>query len=296
MNGGNLGGAHDGARSPVPPASPAAREPTGGQLPLTRRVALLAWASTADATVLEDARCDDLLVTPAATCLHGLDDEARVVQLGGFGALFHPGIHLAYAVLPRPRVAPFAAAVAALDPGATPVQQRALGRFVVDGDFERQLVRVRRTLAERLDAAIDALRRELGWLVSVDAPAGGTRVVATIEDDRLTAVDAARAAERVGVLVEPLDRHRIAPAGDRELVLDVARVAAADVGTAIGLLAGAMADEHGRVRAARAVRRDGGPTPIPRRWPAMTHHAGRRHDGPVASRSTRSARASTSPR
>jgi GntR family transcriptional regulator/MocR family aminotransferase len=274
-------------------ASPRVQAVTGARMPLARRLGLLAWAGDTGAVVLEDARADDLaLGGSAGPSLQALDDDGRVIHLGGFAALLHPGVQIGYAVVP-PALAPgFLAAVAALDPGATPVQQRALGRFLADGHLDRHLGRVRRAVAERLDSTVTALRRDLGWLVSTEPPAGGTRLVITIEDDALTATRAVAAAARAGIGVEALSRLRMRPTGaDRELLIDVGRAEPQLLVEAVGHLAKALADERRHVRDAVTTRpRTHAPTPIPRRWPAVTRAAERRDAGPVRVAATRAAR------
>ena len=266
---------------------------TGARMPLARRLGLLAWASGAGALVVEDARADDLALSGSAgPSLQGLDDDGRVIHIGAFSALLHPGVQLGYAVVPPALAAPFRAAVAALDAGATPVEQRALGRFLADGHLDRHLARVRRSLAERFDATVTALRGDLGWLVSADVPPGGTRLVVTIEDETLTAARAAAAAARAGIAVEPLRESRLRPTGaDRELLIDVGRADARTLVEAVGQLARALADERRRARD-DTTRRVLAPAaaPIPRRWPAITRTADQRATSPVRVSLTRAAR------
>jgi GntR family transcriptional regulator/MocR family aminotransferase len=226
--------------------SPTVQALTGARMPLARRLRLLAWAASCGAIVVEDAQADELaLGAPAGPALQGLDEDGRVVHVGAFASILHPGVRLGYAVVPRDLVDAFTGTVAALDPGATPVQQRALGRFLADGHLDRHLLRVRRALAERHEAVSDALRRELGWLVSVEPSAGGSRIVVTIEDDGWTARSVADAAAEVGVALEPLAASRLIATDDRELVVDVGRHEPADLRRAIRLVAGAVARAAG---------------------------------------------------
>ena len=204
--------------------APTVHSPTGAHLPLARRLRLLAWASGAGAIVLEDGRADDLLLRGATPiCLQGIDEDGRVVHLGAFESLLHDGMRLAYAIVPAALVDPFVAALDALDPGASPVQQRALGRFLADGLLDRHLGRVRRALLDRQEALVDALDRDLGWLVEVRPATGGTRLVATIQDPAWTADGLIAAAESAGVALDSLAAWRSEPADDRDLVLDFGR-------------------------------------------------------------------------
>jgi GntR family transcriptional regulator/MocR family aminotransferase len=222
--------------------SPTVHVPTGASMPLARRIRLLAWAATAGTIVVEDARADDLILRGAPpVCLQGLDADGRVIHLGGFESLLHGGVRLAYAVLPQPFVEPFVAALDAIDPGPSPVQQRALGRFLVDGLFDRHAARVRRALLDRQEAALEALERELGWLVEVQPAAGGTRLVATIADPSWTASVVVQAAAEVGVAIESLRASRHESAPDRELVVDYGHHDPIELRAAIRALARALA-------------------------------------------------------
>jgi GntR family transcriptional regulator/MocR family aminotransferase len=214
--------------------APTVHIPTGAAMPLARRVRILAWAAAAGAIVVEDARTDDLIVRGAPqACLQGLDTEGRVIHLGGFESLLHGGVRLAYAVVPPAFVDPFVSALDAIDPGPSPVQQRALARFVADGLLDRHAARVRRALLDRQEAALESLERELGWLLEVRPSAGGTRIVATIVDPGWTAAGVVQAAAEAGVAIESLSGSRHEPAPDRELIVDYGHHDAVELRSAI---------------------------------------------------------------
>jgi GntR family transcriptional regulator/MocR family aminotransferase len=211
-------------------------------MPLARRLRVLAWAAGAGAVIIEDARADDLVLRGAPpACLQGLDTEGRVIHLGAFESLLHGGIRLAYAVLPPPLLDPFVSALDAIDPGPSPVQQRALGRFLADGQLDRHATRVHRLLLDRQDAALDALERELGWLVEVRPAAGGTRLVAALVDPNWTAAAVVQAGAEVGVAIDALSASRQAPGGDREIVVDYGRHEPVELRAAIRALARGLA-------------------------------------------------------
>ena len=229
--------------------APTVQVPTGASLPLARRLRLLAWAAANGSLLVEDARFDDLLLRSAPQpCLQGLDEEGRVIHLGSFESLLHGGIRTAYAVLPISLVDPFVAELETVDPGASPVQQRALGRFLADGLLDRHVARVRRGLLERQDAALAAIERELGWLVDAREVSGGTRLVATIEDPDWTATQVVSVAADAGIALETLDAARVASAADREIVIDYGRLEPIELRAAIRLLGRAL-HSTGRSRA-----------------------------------------------
>ena len=225
-------------RAEVLAVAPTVHAPTGATMPLARRLRLLSWASTTGALIVEDGRLDGLVLRSAPPpCLQGLDNDGRVVHVGSFETLMHGGVRTAYAVLPPNLVEPFVAGLEAFDPGASPVQQRALGRFLADGLLDRHVARVRRVLLDRHYAALQALERELGWLGDTREASGGTRVILRIEDPSWTASEVALAAAEVGVAIDPLLPARVAPAPDRELVVDYGRLEPLELRAALRLLA-----------------------------------------------------------
>lgn len=237
--------------------SPTVHIPTGAAMPLARRVRVLAWAAAAGAIVIEDGRADDLILRGAPpACLQGLDGDGRVIHLGAFESLLHGGFRLAFAVVPPALLDPFVAALDAIDPGASPVQQRAIGRFLADGQLDRHASRVRRALLDRQEATLDALERELGWLVEVRPSAGGTRVIATIVDPEWTAAAIVQHAAEAGVAIDPLSLSRHGPAPDRELVVDYGHHEPVELRAAIRLLAKSLAGSPSAARGRR-------PSPLP---------------------------------
>ena len=233
--------------------SPTVQLPTGVSMPLARRLRLLGWAASTGALVVEDARGDDLVLRgTSGVCLQGLDEDGRVIHVGAFDSLLHGGMRLGYAVLPRSLVEPFTAGLDAIDPGPSPVQQRALGRFIADGHLDRHIGRARRALLERQDAVIGALERELGWLADAGAAAGGTRIIATIEDPAWTAGDVVRVAADVGVALDSLSASRVTSGPDRELVIDYGHHEPAELRAAVRAIArGLAAGAPGRGRPSR---------------------------------------------
>ena len=222
--------------------SPSVQLPTGVAMPLARRLRLLAWAAGTGAILVEDGRADELTIDgPPPACLQGRDDDGRVIHLGSFESLLHGGVRVGFAIVPRAFVDSFVGALDAIDPGPSPVQQRALGRFLADGHLDRHLARVRRALRDRHAATLEALTRELGWLVDVQPAGGGTRLVATIQDPAWTAADVVAIAAEAGVAMDSLAPCRMAPTVDRDLVIDFGHHEPGELRAAIRILGRGLA-------------------------------------------------------
>jgi GntR family transcriptional regulator/MocR family aminotransferase len=66
-----------------------------------RRVALLRWATTHDATIVEDDYSQFRYASRPLEPLQRLDADGRVVYLGTFSKVLSPSLRLGFAVAPR---------------------------------------------------------------------------------------------------------------------------------------------------------------------------------------------------
>ena len=194
--------------------TPSHQFPLGGVLPAGRRAALLEWATTAGAWVLEDDhdseyRYDIAPIPPLAARPGG----ARVIYLGTVSKTLAPGLRLGYLVPPPELVAPLRAAKQLTDRHAPTLEQEALAWLIASGAYEAHLRRIRRRHAARRAALLAALRERFGARVEIAGAAAGLHVVAWFADLPAAAeaglVSAARAA---GVGLYPIGPLYVAAA------------------------------------------------------------------------------------
>ncbi|MGH9380601.1 MAG: PLP-dependent aminotransferase family protein [Thermoanaerobaculia bacterium] len=158
--------------------TPSHQFPTGVVMSLARRQELLAWASAADALVVEDDyegefRFDDRPL-PA---IHALDGEGRTVYIGSFSRLLYPDVRLGYAVLPSSLVEP-AIALKRLSDWYTPTTtQSVLAELLDDGHYERHLRRLQQQMTRRRDVLLDSLEKHFGGAVEVTGAESGLHVM-----------------------------------------------------------------------------------------------------------------------
>ena len=191
-----------GCRARLVFVTPAHQFPKGGTMPLERRVALLKWAATRGALVIEDDYDGDLRYEgQALTALQGLDSE-RVVYLGTFSKVLFPALRLGYLVLPPRLLEPFIAAKDLVDRGAPTLTQAAVADFIEEGHFERHLRQLRRVYGRRRTALVEALERHMPGLLAYSPVAAGLHVMTALppgsEEGRVV-----RAAAERGVRVYP---------------------------------------------------------------------------------------------
>src|SRR5262249_8510151 len=143
--------------------TPSRQYPLGIAMPLTRRLALLAWAEQAGAWIIEDDYESEFQPPAAALpSLQGLDRAGRVIYLGTLSKLLFPSFRFGYAVLPEDLVEPFAAARHLSDRQSSGLVQATMTEFILGGHFARHLKRMRAHYAERRATLAELLASRLG--------------------------------------------------------------------------------------------------------------------------------------
>ena len=167
--------------------TPSHQYPLGVTMTLARRLALLDWARSSGAWILEDDFDSEYRYAgrPLAA-LQGLDaaeGQGCVLYVGSFSKVLFPSLRLGYLVVPPGLAAPIARARAAIDDHPSAVVQPALTAFIEEGHFAAHVRRMRGLYEERQARLIAALERELGGLLLVAPDAAGMHLVAGLGPD-----------------------------------------------------------------------------------------------------------------
>jgi GntR family transcriptional regulator / MocR family aminotransferase len=174
--------------------TPSNQFPLGVAMSLPRRKALLDWAASEHGWILEDDYDSEFYyegrLLPA---LKALDREDRVFYVGTFSKTLFPGLRLGYVVTPKSESDRFRAASWALEGGRSSLEQVVVADFIAEGYFARHLKKMRTIYAARRTAAVNALREELGFLMTFDLRPGGLHVIGRVSDEIDDAELAARA-------------------------------------------------------------------------------------------------------
>ncbi len=158
--------------------TPAHQFPSGVLLTAGRRRALLDWAATADALVIEDDYDSAYRFgAPPLAPLRQQDATDRVLLVGSFSKTMFPGLRLGYVVAPASLRQPLALLKNLDDAGSPPLYQAALAAFLEDGHYHRHLRRSLRRNGQRRGALIAALRGHFGDRASVLGGASGLHLV-----------------------------------------------------------------------------------------------------------------------
>jgi GntR family transcriptional regulator/MocR family aminotransferase len=181
--------------------TPSRQYPLGITMTLGRRLALLDWARTAGAWIVEDDYDSEYRYAgrPLAA-LQSLDEAGRTIYLGSFSKVMFHKLRLGYLVLPPGLAEPLLSVRE--DSGAEPsiAAQPALAAFIDGGQFAQHIRRMRRLYAERQEALLRAIARHAGDLLAAERQEGGMHLVASLEpalaarmDDRAAEARAAEA-------------------------------------------------------------------------------------------------------
>jgi GntR family transcriptional regulator / MocR family aminotransferase len=163
--------------------TPSNQFPLGVPMSLTRRLALLRWASAAGAWVVEDDYDSEFRYgTRPFPCLHGLDADGRVIYVGTFAKSAFPALRLGFVIVPSDLQDSFLAARRTADLHPPLLEQMALADFIADGHYARHLRRMRSAYRERLEALVDAAEHACAGLLRLRRVQSGLHAVADLSD------------------------------------------------------------------------------------------------------------------
>ena len=225
--------------------TPSHQFPTGVIMSLTRRLALLQWAETTGAYVLEDDYDSEYRYEGRPVeAVQGLDNAGRVIYVGTFSKVLFPALRLGYLVLPAPLVPPFTAAKWLTDRHTSTFEQEVLTDFLREGHFERHLRRARTRNAARRAALLAALAQHLGTRVEVVGANAGVHLLVWLRDVALESLPILlEHAARAGVGLYPVTPYYLCPPHRAGLLLGYAALDVVEIEAGIQRLA-AVLDTH----------------------------------------------------
>jgi GntR family transcriptional regulator / MocR family aminotransferase len=159
--------------------TPSHQFPTGVTMRMERRIALLDWARSAGAWVLEDDYDSEFRYAgPPLTALAGIDGGDRVIYIGTFSKTLFAGLRLAYLVLPAPVVERVMIARAAHDRFPPSIMGDAVADLMASGTLAAHVRRMRTRYRLARDAVAHALQRAAGGSLRVVVPGQGLHMLA----------------------------------------------------------------------------------------------------------------------
>ena len=225
--------------------TPSHQYPLGSVMSLSRRQALLAYATRRGSWIVEDDYDSEFRFSGyPIPSLQGLVDDAPVIYIGTFSKTLYPGLRIAFMVLPRRLAARFATARSELYREGHLMTQAAVASFMEAGLYAAHIRRMRLVYATRRQALIALVEKWLGpqWLHPLDTNAGLHVVLSLPEwmDD----VAVSHAAQRHGVIVRPLSRYYAGSRRESGLLLGFACLPERDMLAPFEVLVACLKREH----------------------------------------------------
>ena len=218
--------------------TPAHHFPTGAVLSPGRRAALLAWAAEGNRLIVEDDYDAEYRYDREPIgAMQGLEPE-HVIYTGSASKTLAPGLRLGWLIVPAHLVAQLAAIKMSNDRGSASLEQLALADFLVRGEFDRHLRRMRALYRDRREVLLAALRRYAPDLRAAGASAG-LHAVAWLPETLDEAEVIQRAAD-LGVHVAGVARYRLGIHRPGGLLFGYGTLGSADIEEGVRLVAEAV--------------------------------------------------------
>lgn len=167
--------------------SPSHQFPYGSVLSASRRLALLEFARTQGAWIIEDDYDSEFRYSgePIPAML-GMMKNAPVVYVGTFSKTLFPSLRTGFMVLPPALASVVKPAIGSLLRGGHRAEQRTLALFIEEGHYARHLAAMRRLYRKRYKQLREVLNAELHVAHRVLAGEGGMHLTVAIDgiDDK----------------------------------------------------------------------------------------------------------------
>jgi GntR family transcriptional regulator / MocR family aminotransferase len=189
--------------------TPSHQYPLGMTMPLSRRTSLLAWARRHRAWIVEDDYDSEFRYSGRPLqALQGLDPIGCVIYTGTFSKVLFPSLRLGYMVVPESLVDTFVSARALVDRHPPGLEQAIVAEFLAEGHFARHVRRMRTLYAERQEALVLALGRELGGAIEASPAEAGMNLTAWLRGNA-SDLELSNKAAQVGVVVTPVSAYAL---------------------------------------------------------------------------------------
>ncbi len=211
--------------------------PTGVVLGPERRAALIEWAGEERLIIEDDYDAEYRYDRVAVGALQGLAPE-HVAYIGSASKRLAPGMRLGWLLMPSWLAWELTAAKAIDDGGSEVIGQLALCDFILRGELDRHMRRMRLHYQHRREALLDALAR---WLPDARVASPGAAGLFELVElpEEIDEARLLRAAGALGVGMEGLSWHRFTPSGPPGLVLGYGNLAEPAIEQGIHLLGSA---------------------------------------------------------
>lgn len=129
--------------------NPSGNLSTGKTIKMDRRLELIAWAKKTNSIIIEDDYNGELRYsTHPIPAMQGYCKD-HVIYMGSFSKLLLPSVRLSYMTLPKNLLMQYAQKISKYNQTASKIEQLALGEYIVNGQLERHLRKLRKLYSEK---------------------------------------------------------------------------------------------------------------------------------------------------
>ncbi|MFL0798243.1 MAG: PLP-dependent aminotransferase family protein [Cellvibrionaceae bacterium] len=163
--------------------TPSHQFPRGSVLPRERRLALLEWANSENAFIIEDDYDSEFRYTgKPLESIQSIDPYGRTLYVGTFSKLVSPALRIGYVVLPENLIQPFLRVRWAMDVKTPPLQQTALAQWLQEGHHRRHIRRLQKIYHGRRNALVQSLNKHFSHdEVTIEGSSTGLHIFVSLK-------------------------------------------------------------------------------------------------------------------
>ncbi len=186
---------------------PSHQFPIGGVLPVSRRIALLQYASEQNAYVIEDDYDSEFRYKgEAIQAMRNLDQE-RVIYLGSFSKIFAPSLRIGYMILPGHLADPIMELLQESNLWVNTIDQLALAEYMEEFLMDKHIYKMRKLYENKRKQLIGSLTEAFGDQLTISGEFAGLHLLVTFDRD-LTERDLMRM-KTVGVEADSVEEYTL---------------------------------------------------------------------------------------
>ncbi len=154
--------------------TPAHQFPSGGIMPISRRIKILNWAyEKTNRYIIEDDYDSEFKYSgKPIPALFGLDTYDKVIYMGSLSKSLSPSIRVSYMVLPELLLKKYREKLSFIVCPVPTIEQKVLQQFIEDGHFERHINRMRNIYKRKRELLVGELADLKEYIEVLGADAG----------------------------------------------------------------------------------------------------------------------------
>lgn len=212
---------------------PSHQFPTGGVLPISRRLQLLDYARNANAYIIEDDYDSEFRYQgePIQSLRH-LDAE-RVIYLGTFSKIFSPALRMGYMIVPSHLRERLYALMEDTNLRTSVLEQQAMASFIDGKLLDRHVYHMKKIYEKKRKHIINTLLSAFGNAITVTGANAGLHVLVTFQQRIFNPSDFAEF-QKNGIEVDWVEDYAIVKGQHRnQLVLGYGNLGIDDITTGV---------------------------------------------------------------